>query len=266
MTDPTFAAGGIVQPGGHLAMVTTRDGVRTHLDEHGHAVSATVFGGPLDGLEVAAWPYATDVRFDRLLRMGLPDDTLPDAVNAWRWANKHNLFRGARRVALARAAKLPHFYGALWGRVIRGNGQVEELGLMSLRVVTTAGVTKVVDFLRANDTTTGQNFKFHGYGTGATAEASADTALVTELTTEYNPNSTRPTGTQTNNGATVYRTVGTLTPDSGTPAVTEHGLFSQAATGGGTLFDRSLFSAVNLNSANGDSLQTTYDGTFAAGG
>jgi hypothetical protein len=42
--------------------------------------------------------------------------------------------------------------------------------------------------------------------------------------------------------------------------VTEWGLLSQAATGGGSLFDRQVFSALNL--ANGDSLQTTYDLTI----
>lgn len=55
----------------------------------------------------------------------------------------------------------------------------------------------------------------------------------------------------------------TLTP-SAPVAITEHGIFSQAATGGGVLLDRSVFSVVNL--ASGDSLQATYDLTFAAGG
>ena len=60
-------------------------------------------------------------------------------------------------------------------------------------------------------------------------------------------------------GANVFRTVGTNTVDSAA-AVTEWGLLSQAATGGGSLFDRQVFSALNL--ASGDSLQTTYDLTI----
>ena len=60
-----------------------------------------------------------------------------------------------------------------------------------------------------------------------------------------------------------YTTVGTLTADAAI-ACTEHGIFSQAATGGGTLFDRSVFAVVNL--ANGDSLQATYVWTANAGG
>jgi hypothetical protein len=108
--------------------------------------------------------------------------------------------------------------------------------------------------------------KFHGIGTGTTAEAIGDTALVTELTTEYNPNSTRATGSQTEAAANIYQTVGTNTLDSGTPAVTEHGIFTQAATGGGTLLDRSVFAAINLVGANGDGLQTDYRFTVTAGG
>ena len=81
---------------------------------------------------------------------------------------------------------------------------------------------------------------------------------------QYTPDSTRATGTTTEGAsANVYRTVGTNTVDASV-AITEHGIFSQAATGGGTLLDRSLFSAVNL--ASGDSLQSTYDATFSAGG
>ena len=73
----------------------------------------------------------------------------------------------------------------------------------------------------------------------------------------------RPTGSQTEGAsANIYRTVGTLAPDA-TVAITEHGIFTQAATGGGTLLDRSVFSAVNMVS--GDTLQSTYDLTFASG-
>jgi hypothetical protein len=45
---------------------------------------------------------------------------------------------------------------------------------------------------------------------------------------------------------------------------TEHGILSQAATGGGVLLDRSVFVAINLG--NGDGPQTTYRLTVTAGG
>jgi hypothetical protein len=107
-----------------------------------------------------------------------------------------------------------------------------------------------------------ETFNFHGIGTGAGGEAVGDTALVTELTTEYNPDNTRDTGTQGENGANVYQSVGLNTVDSAV-ALIEHGVFDQAATGGGTLLDRTVFTVINLG--NGDSLQSTYEITFTAG-
>lgn len=150
---------------------------------------------------------------------------------------------------------LPRFFG----------GELLNYGLLSSRVVTTAGVNFLVDAFQ--NLTEAENMQFHGYGTGTTAEAAGDTALVTELTTEYATDNTRPTGSRTEGAsANVYRTVATLSPDgSGTLAITEHGIFSQAATGGGTLWDRSVFSAVNLTRGT-DSLQTTYDLTVNSGG
>lgn len=59
--------------------------------------------------------------------------------------------------------------------------------------------------------------------------------------------------------------MGTLDPD-GDVAITEHGIFSQAATGGGTMLDRSLFSVVNLTGSTGDGLQAAYDFTITSGG
>lgn len=148
-------------------------------------------------------------------------------------------------------------------RGIAGPCRVEDHGIVSRKVVTTAGVNFIVDAFQ--NTTEVENFKFHGLGTGSTAEAAADTALVTELTTEYNPNSTRATGSTTEGAsANIYRTVGTNTLDSGTPALREHGVFS--ASTAGTLLDRSVFSTITLDGTVGDSLQSTYDLTFSAGG
>lgn len=146
---------------------------------------------------------------------------------------------------------LPRYFG----------GQVTDYGVLSTRKVTTAGVNYITDAFQ--NLAELEDMKFHGYGTGTTAESNAQTALITELTTEYVVNSTRPTGSQ-GEGATanVYRTTATLSPDSGgTLAITEHGVFSAAAAG--TLLDRSVFSAINLV-AGSDSLQTQYDLTLPA--
>ena len=153
------------------------------------------------------------------------------------------------------------FTSELRGRLIKGSGQEHDLGVLSYRVVTSAGVGFIVDAWQ--NILELEIMKYHGVGTGGTAEASGDTALVTESTTVLNPDSTRATGSLTESAANAFQTVGTVTFD-GSAAITEHGIFSQAATGGGVLFDRSLFSAINVVS--GDSIKFTYTVTFTAGG
>ena len=96
--------------------------------------------------------------------------------------------------------------------------------------------------------------KYHAVGTGNTAEAIGDTALVTEV-------ETRATGTQAENAANIYETVGTITA-TGARAIVEHGVFSASSVG--TLLDRTVFSVVNL--ATNDSIQTTYRLTLTSGG
>lgn len=152
--------------------------------------------------------------------------------------------------------------GRLYASVIRANGRIEHLGLVGTKVITDAGVAYLVDDWDGGSNVI-DNFNYHGVGTGTTAEAVGNTALVTESTTALNPDSTRATGTKSQPTANQARSVGTVTFDA-TAAITEHGIFSQAATGGGTLWDRSVFSAINVVS--GDSIQFTYTCTFSSGG
>ena len=147
---------------------------------------------------------------------------------------------------------LPAPVGRLYATKISGNGKREDLGLLSTKVVTDAGVAFLVDAFQ--NLTEVENFKFHGSGTGATAEAASQTALVTEV-------ATRATGTTTEGAsANIYRSVGTISYTA-TLAITEHGLFS--ASSAGTMWDRSVFTAINV--VNGDSIEFTYDCTFPAG-
>lgn len=178
--------------------------------------------------------------------------------------NLPNVWRGLWKHTVSELLGISHMYGQLYATVKHGDGTRTDYGRISTRVVTTAGVNAIVDAFQ--NTVELENFKYHGVGTGTTAEAVGDTALVTELTTQYNPDSTRPTGTTVEGAsANIYRTVATVTPDSGgTIAITEHGVFS--ATSAGTLLDRSQFAAINVNSANGDSITFTYELTFSAGG
>lgn len=193
---------------------------------------------------------------------GLPRLGLPREVLVWRVKNLPSLWRGSWRVVAAGLFRVPFVCATLHLRVIRADGTVVDYGTASLRVVTTTGAGFIVDAFQ--NIVEVENMKFHGLGTGTNAEAVGDTALQTELTTQYNPDNTRATGSLTEGASgNIFRTVGTNTVDA-SAAVTEHGILSQAATGGGVLLDRSQFSVINL--ANGDSLQSTYDLTFNTGG
>lgn len=202
-----------------------------------------------------------ELSFDDIDRYGRPQLHLPPEVNAWREENQPNLTRGLDKLLVARENRLSHLFGALWLDVIYEGGQRVGLGLASLRVVTTVGVGFIVDAFQ--NIVEVETMKYHGTGSGTNAEAAGDTALQTEFTTQTNPNSTRATGTTTEGAsANIYRTVATNNYDA-TVVVTEHGIFSDPTVASGVLLDRSVFSAVNLIS--GDSLQTAYELTVAAG-
>lgn len=147
------------------------------------------------------------------------------------------------------------FTGELSARLVRGGKKID-FGVLSRRVVTTAGVNFLRDDFNGG-TTEITNMNFHDSGTGVAAEAVGDTALGTQA----GP-STRATGTQSAPATKQYRSVGTIAYTS-TLAITEHGLFNQAAQGG-TLWDRSVFSAINV--VNGDSIQFQYTLTINDGG
>ncbi len=217
--------------------------------------------GAVSMTRVHRWPAA--VRFSDIFRHGLPRLGLPPGVAMWRARNFPNLLRGLWRITIAKLFGIPTHYGALYLDVLHADGTRTPYGLASLRVVTTAGVGFITDAFQ--NIVELELMNFHGFGTGAGAEAVGNTGLTTELTTQYVVDNTRPTGVQSESAANIYRTVATLDPDADV-AITEHGIFSQAATGGGVLLDRSLFAVINLVGATGDSLQATYDFTSTSGG
>lgn len=184
------------------------------------------------------------------------------SINYWRHVNEPNILRGLRAINIARAYKIPTFFGALFIKLIRADGQVLDFGLASLRVVTTVGAAYLVDAMQ--NLVEPENMKYHGIGTGTAAESAGDTVLNAELTTAYLTDNTRAAGT-TGEGATsnVFQSVATNTVDSAV-TITEHGLFSAATVGSGVLLDRSVFAGIGL--AINDSLETTYELTFATGG
>lgn len=149
---------------------------------------------------------------------------------------------------------------AIYGPNAQRPFTLENFGVVSQRLVTDTGVGFIVDAFQ--NIVELENMKFHGLGTGSVAEAAGDTALGTELTTEYTGN-VRATGTTAESAANAFQTVATNTLD-GTPgaALREHGVFS--ASSAGVLLDRSVYAAITLVS--GDGLQSTYTLTFTSGG
>jgi hypothetical protein len=125
-------------------------------------------------------------------------------------------------------------------------------------LVTTAGANFLAaDMIAGLATPRISGMNYHDSGTGSVAAAIGDTVLGTQA----GP-ATRATGTQSNPIAGQYQSVGTINY-TGSLAITEWGLFNQAAQGG-TLWDRRVFAAINV--ANGDSIQFTYQLTVTAGG
>ena len=139
-------------------------------------------------------------------------------------------------------------------RVFR-DGQVTDLGIVSTHAVTDVFVQALVDALQAS-VAAFSNYKYHDSGESDTDEEVTDTVLWLPT------GEARDTGTQTEGAsANVYRSIATHTY-AGTFAITEHGLFNAAS--GGTLMDRSIFTAVDV--VTGNSIEFTYQLLCESGG
>jgi hypothetical protein len=118
------------------------------------------------------------------------------------------------------------------------------------RCLTNVGFAEVAGLLLTD--VGGTAFDYIAIGTGTTAEAATDTALVAE-THRAAGTGTRVTVNVTNDTAQLtYTFSGYAT----TEAITESGVFNAAT--GGTLLCRKTFSALNINFAAGDSLAVTW--------
>jgi len=173
--------------------------------------------------------------------------------------NLRSLYESAKvstGVSLARAFGVCSIHGSLSAVMCRRGGRMIDLGLLGKRVVCDAGVADLVD-----DWDDGSGdialFNFHDSGTSATAENQTDTNLIAEA----GP-TTRATGAKSQPSANIIQSLGTIAY-TGTLAIVEHGLFSTAARTTDLMWDRTVFSAINVE--NGDSIQFTYQCTFTAG-
>lgn len=196
------------------------------------------------------------------LQYGMPRLSQPRAVREWKDANREHFDRSLEDMGRYERGHI-RAVGQLFGRVVRLDGATEDLGLMSCRVVTDAAVAFIVDAFQG--LVEPELMRYHALGTGTTAEAATQTALTTELTTQYATANTRPTGTlgEQAGAANTYETTATVTV-SAAVGVTEHGIFTQASVPGGVLLDRSVFAVVNLGAS--EALQLTYRLSFPSGG
>lgn len=140
-------------------------------------------------------------------------------------------------------------------RVFRPDGHIEDLGVVSTHVVSTAFVNALVDTLQAS-VAAFSTYKYHDSGTGTTTEAAADTTLETPCA-EARDTGTQEEGTTSN----IYKSVATHTY-AGTFSITEHILAN--ASSNGTIMDRSVFTAIVVTP--GYKIEYTYQLTCTAGG
>lgn len=128
------------------------------------------------------------------------------------------------------------------------------------KVVTDDFCEDIVDNLIAETSAFG-DYKYHHSGTGTGNEAASDAALGTPV------EDARDVGSQVENTSKVYQSVATV-DYTGTHAITEHGVFNTAGSGGppvtgGILMDRTKFSAINVVS--GNQIEFTFAITFTSG-
>lgn len=123
--------------------------------------------------------------------------------------------------------------------VYDSNGHVKQQ-VAGTNVVTTAGKDFLASFLvSAAAAASTFTAKYVAVGTGSTAEAVGDTALVAEVT--------RTTATITHNGAGIYQAVASFGTNSATGAIVEYGLFTSSSAG--TLMARDTEAVVNVGAS-----------------
>jgi hypothetical protein len=135
---------------------------------------------------------------------------------------------------------------------IRADGSRDDRGVVSRKKVTQAFVKDIVNAMGSTASTyaTFDEYQWHDSGIGVTDENNADTTMETsDGEARVNSGSRLNTGTTTG----IFTSIGTISYTT-TKAITEHGVFN--ASTGGTMLDRSKFTAVNVIS--GDSIQFTY--------
>lgn len=138
--------------------------------------------------------------------------------------------------------------GRVAARIIGPNGELKEERDLGYNLITTNGQNGIADQLLASPTITKPTHM--GIGTGTTAPAVGNTALVTEVGTRQSLTKTRSNNVVTN--------VATFGAGVGTGAITEAGIFTAATAG--TMYSRITFSPINKGA--NDTLELTWTYTI----
>jgi hypothetical protein len=165
-----------------------------------------------------------------------------------------------RALAIASSAGVIGGAAAPVGLIDKLRGVIAAGIILLATVFTNAGAAIVTNRL----TQAGTAPKNIGWGTGTTAAAVGDTALVTEVAPTTGGGRTVGTESRTTvtNANDNYQVVGTVTQSAAGPvAITEAGLFD--AVTAGALLIRSVFSAVNTSL--NDSIAFTFGLKFVPG-
>ena len=119
---------------------------------------------------------------------------------------------------------VPEMWGLLSLRVIRANGDIDDLGVVCTKKVVVAFRDYIVDSLQDSTTNPMDAFTWHASGTDNTAEDNTQTALIAEV-------ESRVDGTGIEGAAAdIYKTVATVTYTA-TRSIVEHGVLSASSAG-----------------------------------
>lgn len=175
----------------------------------------------------------------------------------WKKRNLPHIWRGVKKVFLSQLLHIPYSYGEVWLKV----GE-EDLGLVSLQVITTAGSKFVAD--SARNIGAMSQIRFHGLGKGSAPESITDIGLGVELNTELTPAGQRAFGSLAGTaGTNIFQTVGINTL-AAPVVITEFGIFTQQPVGTPILVDRTVYAPQAANA--GIAVTSIYNLIVPAGG
>jgi hypothetical protein len=136
--------------------------------------------------------------------------------------------------------------GVVQARLVAPDGTIRETREATANLIVTTGKHAIADQLLASPTLSKPTHM--GIGTGTTAPAVGNTALVTEVGTRQSLSKTR--------SGNVVTLVASFGAGVGTGAITEAGIFTAASSG--TMYSRIVFAAINKGSNDTLGLTWTY--------